>query len=121
MIHFATLAFVVIVALFLLGFHFRRQLKERYVRWRNNRRWYHGFESDLENGFSSSNFDVSANIREHDPRTLDENAKLHIKKLMDENGLSFDDARLEYFQQRMKDNGVDAQGVPTDPRTVTLS
>lgn len=121
MFRFATAVLVALMALALLGFHFRRQLIERYVLWRNNRRWYHGFEADLENGLSSSNFDVSANIRAQDPRTLDENAKLAIKTLMEEQQLSFDDARLQYFHQRMAENGVDADGVPTDPRTVTLS
>lgn len=117
----ATLAFIATVALALLGFHFRRQLIEHYVRWRNNRRWYHGFEADLEDGLTSSNFDVSANIRAQDPRTLDENAKAQIKKMINERNLTFDEARLQYFQERMAENGVDADGVPTDPRTVTLS
>lgn len=116
------LLFVVIVAV-LLAFHFRRQLAERFEVWRNRRRWNSlasGFENDLEAGFSSGNFDIAENIRNHDPRTLDEEAKEHIRNLMLEHNLTFDDARLRYLKEKMRDNGVDENGMPLDPRTVTF-
>lgn len=118
------LLFVVIVLL-VLAFHFRRKLAERFETWRNKRRWNRlattGFEGDLENGFSSNNFDITDNIAKNDPRTLDEAAKEEIRSLMQRHNLTFDEARLRYLREKMRANGVDANGVPTDPRTVTFS
>lgn len=121
--HHLALALVIVGAL--LVFHFRRKLAERFEVWRNNRRWSRlavngGFESDLENGFSSANFDINENIRNHDPRTLDEAAKDEIRRLMLQHNLSFDDARVRYLRERFEANNVDASGMPLDPKTVTF-
>lgn len=75
----------------------------------------------MENGLTSDNFDIEANIRAQDPRSLDENAREEIQALMEAQQLSFDEARLKYFRNKMAENGVGSDGVPTDPRTVTLS
>lgn len=100
-------------------------LAERFEVWRNNRRWnrlsHSGFEGDLESGLSSNNFDITENISNHDPRTLDEAAKEEIRQLMLRHNLTFDDARLRYLREKMLANGVGADGVPTDPKTVTFS
>lgn len=117
---------LLVVAL-LVAFHFRVKLIERFEHWRNSRRWVQlqtdedGFRRDLEDGFSSGNFDVTDNIRSGDTRTLDHAAKKAIRAAMEKDNLSFDAARLQYFQGKMRDNGIDSEGVPTDPRTVTFS
>lgn len=116
---------ILVIVVLVLAFHFRRKLAERFEVWRNNRRWsrlaHSGFEGDLENGFSSNNFDITDNIANHDPRTLDEAAKEEIRQLMLRHNLTFDDARLRYLREKMLANGVGADGVPIDPKTVTFS
>lgn len=122
-LHHIVLVLVIVSAL--LVFHFRRKLAERFEVWRNNRRWTRlasvsGFENDLENGFSSSNFDIGENIRNFDNRTLDETAKEEIRQLMQKHNLSFDDARLRYLRDKFQANNVDSTGMPMDPKTVTF-
>lgn len=116
---------IVVILTAVLIFHFRRNLAERFEVWRNRRRWSRlsqpgGFESDLENGFTSNNFDINENIRNHDLRTLDEAAKEEIRRLMLEHNLTFDDARLRYLRDKMEANGVDVNGMPLDPKIVTF-
>lgn len=115
---------VLVIVIVLVAFHFRQRLAERFEVWRNNRRWsslvHSGFEDDLENGFSSNNFDITENIADNDLRTLDETAKDEIRHLMQKHNLTFDDARLRYFREKMRANGVDSDGVPTDPKSVTF-
>lgn len=122
-LHHVVLFLVIVGAL--LVFHFRRKLAERFEVWRNNRRWTRlgslsGFESDLENGFSSPNFDIGENIRNFDNRTLDETAKEEIRQLMQKHNLSFDDARLKYLRDKFQANNIDSTGMPMDPKTVTF-
>lgn len=112
---------IFILAILAVAFYFRRPLIDRYSSWRNSRSWRRGFQADLENGLTSDNFDIEANIRAQDPRSLDENAREEIQALMEAQQLSFDEARLKYFRNKMAENGVGSDGVPTDPRTVTLS
>ncbi|KAF5208867.1 hypothetical protein E0198_004767 [Clavispora lusitaniae] len=112
---------IFILAILAVAFYFRRPLIDRYSNWRNSHSWRRGFQADLENGLTSDNFDIEANIRAQDPRSLDENAREEIQALMEAQQLSFDEARLKYFRNKMAENGVGSDGVPTDPRTVTLS
>lgn len=112
---------IFILVILAVAFYFRRPLIDRYSSWRNSRSWRRGFQADLENGLTSDNFDIEANIRAQDPRSLDENAREEIQALMEAQQLSFDEARLKYFRNKMAENGVGSDGVPTDPRTVTLS
>lgn len=78
------------------------------------------FEDDVASGLSSSNFDLeSNNIATNDNRAgLSESAKLQIKKIMEEKGVSFDDARLEYTRNELSKNNIDENGVPRDPKLV---
>lgn len=114
---------VVAIVAALLIFHFRLKLRDRFSTWRSNRTWARlpGFQDDLDAGFSSNTFDINTNIANNDPRTLDENAKEAIRKLMLEHNLTFDEARLRYFRDHMSANGVGPNGVPMDPKTVTFS
>lgn len=75
----------------------------------------------MEHGLTSDSFDIGANVRSGDLRALDDAAKAEIRAMMLRRNMSFDEARLEYFRGKMKDNGIGSNGVPTDPRTVTFS
>lgn len=121
--------FLIIFAIIVIAcvvFLRRRQLAEIVERFRNRRRWYDRmqqsalFEDDLENGLSSGNFDISGNVANDSRKGLDENAKAEIRQLMSTHNLSFDEARLRYFQETLSENGVGSDGVPTDQRTVTF-
>lgn len=78
------------------------------------------FEGDLESGLSSGNFDLSGNLAGDSRKGLDENAKAEIRNIMDTQNVSFDEARLRYFQSSLSNNVVGSDGVPTDRRTVTF-
>lgn len=113
----ALLLAAALVALAVLAFHLRQRI---LARWRAGYARL-GFDRDLEDGFSSANFDLNANIAQRDPRALDGAARARIGELMVSESMTFDDARLLYVQREMAANGVAEDGVPTDPKTVTWS
>lgn len=120
---------IVVVILALLLFHFRHKLAALHDRYRMNKRVRYtrvntngeSFEDDLEAGLSSNNFDIASNISSNDSRKgLLESAKLQIKDIMAAEGLSFDDARLQYLQQQLNENNIGPDGMPLDPKTVSF-
>lgn len=121
---------LIIVGLVLL-FHFRHKIAAAHDRYRTRTRLRYsrlsgresnGFEDDLEEGLSSNNFDIQSNIASNDTRKgLLEEAKQEIRVIMNDQGLSFDEARLSYLQQKLDKNGIDKNGMPLDPKTVTFS
>lgn len=114
---------LVCLVLLLLVFCFRRRLTEAFERYRNNRRWYtrvSGFQEDMENGLSSSNFDISSNLSGDSRNGLEEDAKSAIRNIMESQNVTFDEARLVYTRSKMGQNGVGENGVPLDPKTVTF-
>lgn len=123
--HHIVLIFVVLGAL--LVFHFRHRIAEAHDRFRTRRRMRYAsvsssFADDLEDGLSSANFDIEANIASGDLRLgLLEAATAEIKRSMASKGLLFDEARLQYLQGQLGLNNIGADGVPLDPRTVTFS
>ena len=40
---------------------------------------------------------------------------------MDNSNLTFDQARYQYTQQQLDENGIGKDGTPLDPKTVTFS
>ncbi|CAX41367.1 uncharacterized protein YCL012C orthologue, putative [Candida dubliniensis CD36] len=118
---------VIIILVCFLAFHFRHKIIELHDRYRTRSRIDNGyysnlqsFEDDIASGLSSSNFDLeSNNIATNDNRPgLTESAKVQIKKIMKEKGVSFDDARLEYIRNELSRNNIDENGVPNDPKLV---
>ncbi|KAF8002608.1 hypothetical protein HF325_003573 [Metschnikowia pulcherrima] len=116
-----------LICCFIICFHFRVRIIEKFEFWRNRRRWHSlsqspgsGFQDDMEAGLSSSNFDLHENLLNQDPRSLDESAKEEIRNLMLQENISFDKARLKYFQDRLLSNGIGADGIPKDSKTVTF-
>lgn len=117
----AVMAFVAIGLL--IAFHKRVRIYESVERFRNSRRQYlhiGGFGQDLENGLSSRNFDISANIAAGDQRSLNEEATQQIRAIMESENIGFDEARAAYFRDTLDLNNIDENGVPRDPRTVTF-
>ena len=77
---------------------------------------------DVESGFTSSAFDLSSNVMEGDSRGgLDAKAKRDVQRLMKRRGISFDEARRVYTEQRFAKNNIGADGVPRDPKFVSFS
>lgn len=87
--------------------------------------WSEGssFRDDLESGLTSDYFDLNENISAGDSRAgLDQVSKKAIQKIMKRNrGMTFDEARAKYTKERFRDNGIGADGRPTDPKAVFFS
>lgn len=123
------LLFVFLIITVIVLFHFRHKLAAAHDRYRTRRRLSfsripydeNSFEDDLENGLNSSTFDIGENISNNDRRQgLLQNAKEEIKRIMENSNLSFDQARYQYTQQQLNENGIAKDGTPLDPKTVTF-
>lgn len=80
------------------------------------------FRDDIEAGFSSAAFDLSANVEAGDSRQgLDDAAKREVQAIMKRRGVGFDEARRLYMQSRFKKNNIGADGIPRDPKFVSFS
>ncbi|KAG9299721.1 hypothetical protein G9A89_013081 [Geosiphon pyriformis] len=79
------------------------------------------FEQDIENGLTSETFDLQQNLNQGDERSgLDDSDE--IKRIIQEEGIPFDQARLLRQQRKFKTNNIDPQtGVPRDPKFVSFS
>ncbi|KAF9198567.1 hypothetical protein BGZ49_000582 [Haplosporangium sp. Z 27] len=76
------------------------------------------FEQNIEEGLTSSTFDLHQNLLDGDERHGVENAN-EIRKIMKKYRCNFDQARLIHQQNKMKENGIDPRtGVPIDPKAV---
>ncbi|SNX87113.1 uncharacterized protein MEPE_05823 [Melanopsichium pennsylvanicum] len=82
-----------------------------------------GFDwnSNLENGLNSTLFDITANMDDGDTRTgLDPRGAQDVQTIMQEQGVSFDQARLIRHQQILVQNNIDPNtGMPLDSKAVT--
>jgi len=80
------------------------------------------FMGDVESGFTSSDFDLSNNVMEGDSRAgLDPKGKREVQRLMKVRGISFDEARRVYTEQRFNKAGIAPDGIPRDPKFVSFS
>lgn len=80
------------------------------------------FSSDIEAGFSSSAFDLSANVADGDSRAgLDAASKREIQKIMRKRRVDFDEARRIYTEGRFAKNNIGPDGLPRDPKFVSFS
>ena len=110
----------------LLLFHLRHKIAAFHDRYRANRRARYsrlssGFQQDIDDGFTSMNFDLESANSDDSRQGLNSVATLEIKEIMESEGLTFDDARWRYTQEVFGKNDVGADGKPRDPRTVTFS
>ncbi|KAI8058098.1 hypothetical protein BDF22DRAFT_739501 [Syncephalis plumigaleata] len=113
-LHYWGLVAVVATVLGVLAY---RRLKERqgYLRVGNNST----FQQDIEDGLTSSNFDLNANVLDGDTRPgLDAD---EIRRIMKDEGCSFDEARLLRQQRILLRHNIDPRtGLPRDPKLVTF-
>ncbi|KAI9844101.1 MAG: hypothetical protein M1837_005815 [Sclerophora amabilis] len=80
------------------------------------------FAADVESGFSSSAFDLSANVQSGDARAgLDDQGKREVQKIMKRRKVGFDEARRIYTEQRFAKNDIGPDGTPRDPKFVSFS
>jgi len=84
------------------------------------------FAADAEAGFSSSTFDLSANISSSDSRSgLDDAAKAEIRDIMRggwfRRPMGFDEARRVYMERMLEREGIGRDGRPMDPKFVSFS
>lgn len=80
------------------------------------------FAHDIEDGFTSSDFDLAGNIASRDSRAgLDGQGKKEVGKIMKSNGVGFDEARRLYTQRNFARNNIGPDGRPRDPKFVSFS
>lgn len=118
------LVFLIIAGI--VVFHFRHKIAAAHDRWRTRRRMGYvnldlSFNDDLESGLNSESFDITSNIEAQDSRKgLSEEGKREVKRIMNERGISFDEARLQYTRSQLAHNDIGPDGMPMDPKTVTF-
>ena len=80
------------------------------------------FANDIENGLTSSDFDLSGNVGSGDSRAgLDDEGKQEVKKIMRSKRVGFDEARRIYTERRFAKNNIGPDGMPRDPKFVSFS
>ena len=80
------------------------------------------FTSDIEEGLTSSEFDLSANVAGGDSRAgLDEHGRREVKNIMRKKKVGFDEARRLWVEERFRREGISADGRPRDPKFVSFS
>ena len=80
------------------------------------------FQSDIDDGFTSSDFDLQQNLEGGDARQgLDQVAKREVGRIMKRMKVGFDEARRLYMQRRFRDEGIREDGTPRDPKFVSFS
>ncbi|CAL3966066.1 hypothetical protein PZA11_002841 [Diplocarpon coronariae] len=80
------------------------------------------FSADIENGLSSSDFDLSGNLASGDSRRgLDDKSKREIIKIMKSRRVNFDEARRIHTEGRFAKNNIGPDGLPKDPKFVSFS
>ena len=80
------------------------------------------FSNDVESGFTSDDFNLTANVAAGDSRQgLDQYGKREVQKIMRKKKVGFDEARRLYTEQRFAKNNIGADGRPRDPKFVSFS
>ncbi|CCK71587.1 uncharacterized protein KNAG_0H01720 [Huiozyma naganishii CBS 8797] len=79
------------------------------------------FAEDVESGFHSQNFDIRSENGEDSRSGLDNAAKAEIRRIMNNENLTFDKARLRYTERQFGKNLIAPDGTPLDPKAVTFS
>ena len=80
------------------------------------------FSNDIEEGFSSNDFDLSGNVTSGDSRAgLDEVGKREVSRIMQRNKVGFDEARRVFTEKKFAKNNIGPDGRPRDPKFVSFS
>ena len=121
---------VILLLIVALCWYFRKQIREgasELANKMNRLLGYHllptnagSFESDIEDGLTSSHFDLNTNLNEEDGRAGLKD-KEEIMRIMKKQKVSFDEARLIRQQNLLKKNNIDPEtGLPLDPKLITF-
>lgn len=78
------------------------------------------FVDDLEAGLSSRHFDIISRNASDERSGLDQTTKEEIRKIMEEEHMGFDKARLVYTERVFGQNNIAPDGTPLDPKAITF-
>lgn len=80
------------------------------------------FQNEAEQGFHSSNFDISENIEGEDSRSgLSGQQKAEVYGIMRRQGVTFDEARRLFTERQFAAAGIGPDGRPLDRKAVVFS
>ncbi|GCE99329.1 hypothetical protein ZYGM_003278 [Zygosaccharomyces mellis] len=119
---------LVVSCLAFLAYRNKRRImyrfKERYTRLRRGLGHRIGlnddFADDLESGLSSRHFDIISRNVSDERHGLDQTAKQEIRKIMEDENMGFDKARLLYTERIFGQNNIAPDGTPLDPKAITF-
>ncbi|KAG8827832.1 hypothetical protein FRC17_007711 [Serendipita sp. 399] len=78
------------------------------------------FQEQAEQGYSTSAFDLDANVSDDARVGLDSEQLQEIREIMRRKRVNFDEARLIRQRMEMRRNGIDPDtGLPIDAKAVT--
>ncbi|CEQ41264.1 SPOSA6832_02957, partial [Sporobolomyces salmonicolor] len=112
---------LVLLAAF-LAWHYRNLWIEYLPRSMSSRlRHYEAlsFEDAAEQGFSTTNFDLSGNLAGDSRAGLDEQTLTEVRRIMEQQQIGFDEARVVHMNRMFKRNGIGADGLPIDRKAIT--
>ncbi|BGP41172.1 hypothetical protein JCM10449v2_005146 [Rhodotorula kratochvilovae] len=106
-----------------LAWHYRHVYVDRLPPSVSSRLRYYAplttFEDAAEQGFSTSHFDLSANLSGDQRAGLDDRTLTEIRRIMERENVGFDEARAIHTTRMFRKNGIDANGFPIDPKAIT--
>ncbi|GAA5982417.1 hypothetical protein JCM5350_000402 [Sporobolomyces pararoseus] len=77
------------------------------------------FEDAAEQGFSTSNFDLSGNLSGDQRAGLDDQTLTELRRIMERNQVNFDEARRIQMERMFKKAGIGPDGLPIDKKAIT--
>ncbi|GAA5948962.1 hypothetical protein JCM3765_003969 [Sporobolomyces pararoseus] len=77
------------------------------------------FEDAAEQGFSTSNFDLSGNMAGDQRAGLDDQTLTELRRIMERNQVNFDEARRIQMERMFKKAGIGPDGLPIDKKAIT--
>ncbi|KAF9975178.1 hypothetical protein BGZ73_001251 [Actinomortierella ambigua] len=123
MLSFILILLVLCIVAYITRGHWQPKLEELRDRLRYSRLPFVGdqestFQSNIEEGLTSNNFDIQQNLLDGDNRAGLEDVD-EIRKIMKKYKCNFDQARLIRQQKKLEANGIDPRtGLPMDPKAV---
>ncbi|GAA6061128.1 hypothetical protein JCM10212_001728 [Sporobolomyces blumeae] len=106
-----------------LAFHYRdRYIDHLPVSLSSRLRYYaplRTFEDAAEQGFSTSNFDLSANLAGDARAGLDDQTLTELRRIMERERVNFDEARRLHMERMFRKAGIGPDGLPIDRKAIT--
>ncbi|GAA5895877.1 uncharacterized protein JCM6883_001644 [Sporobolomyces salmoneus] len=115
--------FGLICAVAYLVYHFRSYYLDYLPASVSSRLRYYAplrtFEDAAEQGFSTSNFDLSANMAGDQRAGLDDQTLTELRRIMERNRVDFDEARRIHMERMFRKAGIGPDGLPIDKKAIT--